>query len=348
WNAIQLRTGSSNHLLDNVEVRYGGDKSLASLVASVSMTLTNSVIRNSFTSGVRLQASNSILTTNIFQNNSNAAISMDLASNPAINGVTVTNNGLNGVRLDAGFVYCQTVWNSSSIPYILSGDITVPPGSILEIGPGQVIKASSRQEIVVDGLLRAIGNSSRPIILTSLRDDTAGGDTNNNTTSTGFNGDWSGLRLTSNSRASVMSFTEVRVAGDNGTGAIVLDANQMQFANSTVRNSSSRGITARNHATLQVTNGLLFSNTDTAIRVESNASASIVNSTLDSNRRGVVAIDTKVTLINSLVTNHSASGLFVSGTGAITASFNDVFNPTASQGNYEGLLSQTGSNANIS
>lgn len=61
----------------------------------------------------------------------------------------------------------------------------------------------------------------------------------------------------------------------------------------------------------------------------------------------MVAADASVTLTNSLVTNNSRSGVFASGTGAVTASFNDVVNPTASNGNYEGLPNQTGANSNI-
>ena len=102
WNAVQFLAGGTGSVLNHVEIRHGGSGALAALVASVPMTLTNSVVRNSITSGVRLQTSSSTLTSNVFQNNSVAAISMDLASNPSISGVTMTNNSTNALLVDGG------------------------------------------------------------------------------------------------------------------------------------------------------------------------------------------------------------------------------------------------------
>ncbi len=131
WNAVQFLLGGTGSVLDRVQVRYGGSGALAALVASVPMALTNSLVRNSATSGVRLQTSNSTLTTNTFQNNSIAAISMDLASNPAISGVTLTNNLTNALILDSGTLVGNGFWNDPDIVYRLTGDVTVPAGSTL-------------------------------------------------------------------------------------------------------------------------------------------------------------------------------------------------------------------------
>ena len=347
WGRLEL--AGPNNVLENVQIRYGGFNSPAALnVVRGGVIVTGGTIEESSTAGVRLVGNGIGLTGVRVQNNSGAAISLDLDSNPVLTGLTLNNNAVNGALLDAGFVYCRAVWDDSTIPYVLSGDVTVPRGSILEIAPGQVVKAGSGHEIVVDGRLLVHGSPTQPVVLTSLRDDTALGDTNNNGTSTAGNGDWTGIRLTSASNNNELIYTEVRFAGDNGVGAIVVDAGKLSMNNSIIRNSSSRGLTARNSAAVTAASDLIYANSDTAIQLESGAQATIFNATIDSNRRGVVAIDANAVLTNSLVTNHTRSGVFVSGVGTVTASFNDVFNPSASNGNYEGLPNPTGSNSNIS
>ncbi len=347
WGRIELN--GANNVMEQVHIRHGGFGSVAQLsVLRGGLSFVGGAVAESSAAGMRLIGNGVTINGVQIRNNSGAAISLDLDSNPVFSGLVLSNNGINGARLDAGFIYCNAKWDDATIPYVLSGDVTVPPGSSLEIGPGQVVKASSGHEIVVNGKLIARGTVAEPVIFTSLRDDTAFGDTNNNGPSTAGNGDWTGLRLTSVSNNNELAFTEVRFAGDNGVGAVVVDTGKLTVSNSTIRNSSSRGITARNSATLQMSNDLIYANTDTAIQVESGATANIFNVTVDGNRRGVTAADASVTLTNSLVTNHSRSGIFVSGTGVVTASFNDVFNPAASAGNYEGLQDQTGRNSNLS
>ena len=39
---------------------------------------------------------------NVFRNNANAAISMDLNSNPTVTGFSWSANGINGMQVDAG------------------------------------------------------------------------------------------------------------------------------------------------------------------------------------------------------------------------------------------------------
>ena len=220
WNAVQFLAGGTGSVLDHVQVRYGGSGALAALVASVPMTLTNSVVRNSITSGVRLQTSSSTLTSNVFQNNSVAAISMDLASNPAISGVTVTNNGSNALVLDKGTLVGNGFWNDPDVVYRLTGDVTVPVGSTLTVGAGQIVKfrTFSEDDLLVDGTLIAHGTAAQPILFTSDRDDSAGGDTNNNGITVGGNGDWNAIQLRSGSSGHIFDNVEIRYGGNSHAG----------------------------------------------------------------------------------------------------------------------------------
>src|SRR5439155_25621759 len=80
WNSMRFAPTSTGNILDHVDVRFGGAGSLAQVVGDGGqLALTNSTIRNSTTAGLRIATSNPTLTNNTFQNNSGAAVSMDLA-----------------------------------------------------------------------------------------------------------------------------------------------------------------------------------------------------------------------------------------------------------------------------
>src|SRR5207253_3719754 len=127
-----------------------------------------SLIGKSSSVAVRLVCSHVMLRCNTFQNSLGAAISMDLASNPVITGVTLSNNGVNALTLDAGTLSGNRFWDDPDIVYRLSGDVTVAAGSTLTIAPGMVVKARTfnGDDIIVSGTLIADATSAQPIIFT--------------------------------------------------------------------------------------------------------------------------------------------------------------------------------------
>ncbi len=349
WNSIQLRSGSSGHILDNVEIRFGGTGNPASLVASVPMGLTSSVIANSSSAGVRLQTSNSTLTANTFKNNGIAAISMDLASNPTITGVTMQNNAANALILDTGSLVGNGFWDDKDIVYRLTGDVTVPVGNTLTIGAGQNVKFRmfAGDDLIVGGRLIAKGNASSSITFTSDRDDSAGGDTNNNEASFGNIGDWGTVQLNSGALGTTLENVEFRFGGGGQPATFVASGGIHSVLNSVIRQSGSSGFMFTDGATATIANSIIHHNVQVGVRAQTGARVTVQNSTLDSNGRGAL-IDgslTRITLTNNLITNNSAPGIAVTNSAVASINFNLLFANAGS--NYEGIPDQTGQNGNL-
>ena len=355
WCGIWLNGSSAVNVMDYVEVRWGGYGTGwdAQVVATnTELTLTNSMLEYSQEDGLRFTGSDPVLTNNTYRNNADAAISMDLASNPEIIGVTAENNRINGLQVDKGTIAVDGFWDDPDIVYWLDDDTVVANGATLTVAPGQVVKAGSHHlDIRVDGTLRAEGAPSRPIVFTDDHDDAAGGDTNNNGEASGPAPDgWSGIWFSDSSADNVMDHVEVRWGGYKAPANVWVGSSDLTMTNSTVRGSSASGLNAGANAEVELVNNLVVSNSGAGIRAAAGATVTAVNNTVDGNYRGAEAdgAATRLTLTNNLITNNTRGGMLAANAGVIAAAFNDVFNPGASEGNYKGLPDQTDTNGNIS
>jgi len=345
----------STGVMKHVEVRYGGDPfnggnaSSAVFINGADVEVRSSVIRDSGFRGMRIQNADPLIIGTTFARNFIAAISMDLGSSPTISSPTLTNNGVNGVALDGGSIAADLTWNSPDIVYrVANGGVTVPTGRTLTIGAGQVIKSAPNvsAEFFIDGTLIADGDVDAPIYFTSERDDSIGGDTNNNGPSNGAFFDWQAIRFRSGSTGNILDHVDVRFAGANVPGAITAINATATITNSTIRGSASHGIVALSSANVTVKNSIIIDNTQSGIRAESSATVLAVNNTIDGNQTGAGANAATLTLTSNIITNSTSANIASAGGATVTMSFNDVFgaNPAL---NYFGLASQTGLNGNI-
>jgi hypothetical protein len=121
------------------------------------------------------------------------------------------NNGQNGIRV-GGVIDRDTAWTpNDGMPYVIHYDslwgppygeqLAVSVGTTLTVQPGTVVKFEyagqwSSTSLYLSGHLVAEGTASAPIIFTSDRDDSYGGDTNNDgSTSSPAPADWGGIRV---------------------------------------------------------------------------------------------------------------------------------------------------------
>ena len=85
-----------------------------------------------------------------------------------------------------GDITSDTEWTIQGSPYIVNFSnnkysqhlLLVASSTTLTIDPGAIVKFGAYNGMTVDGALHAEGTADNPIIFTSLKDDTAGGDTN--------------------------------------------------------------------------------------------------------------------------------------------------------------------------
>ncbi len=355
WNGIQFNSGSSGNVLDHIDIRYGGQNGsfLGEIfVEGAGLSLTNSIIESSYRDGLRIQGSNPTVTGDTFLNNLSPAISMDLSSNPVITGGSATNNNINAVVLDGGTLTGNAFWNSTSIVYWLSGNITVPQGVTLTVAPGQIVKvAGGNNSLIVDGTLSAQGTPSSPVVFTSYRDDSSGGNTENDSsgTSTGSRGDGGGIQFASTSTGSTLDTVQIGFAGGYGnTAAVVVNGASLSLTDSLIHDSYTHAVYGLDGATVSLASDVIVNNNGTGIRAESGSQITATNDTIDHNSRGASENAASLVLTNCLITNNSDSGVFKDGTGVVNVSYCDVYNPSASNGNYNSLADPTGTNGNIS
>jgi len=148
----------------------------------------------------------------------------------------------------------DTVWTASSSPYVVRENIEIAAGATLTLEPGTVIKITDGIGVAVHGSLLALGSADQIISITSYEDDSIGGDSNGNGTSTTpAAGDWRGIRFMSGSVGN-FSYASIKYSGYNYRSRLSIPAIYNQGGVITVSNSS---ISESNNCALGQTAGEL-------------------------------------------------------------------------------------------
>ncbi len=176
---------------------------------------------------------------------SQAAMSADFLSTPRLENVALTGSAINGLLLRGSVLPDgETHWNrlgdTDQVVRILVDSLSVSPRSQLIIDEGVVLKLGSQVGLVIEGQLSIVGNEESPVILTSLSDDDAGGDTDS-IQSAPNRGAWVGLVINPNNTGARLSltFAEIRYAAN---GLYLVNMPEWTYNNLLISNSLYYGI----------------------------------------------------------------------------------------------------------
>ncbi|HMN30522.1 MAG TPA: hypothetical protein PKE45_20395, partial [Caldilineaceae bacterium] len=156
-------------IIEYADIRYG---------ESIYMTAASPTLRN-----------------NMISHSYSYALSMDVNSEPKTEGNTLSQNAVNGMEVRRGAVTTiqpiVRTWASTDIVYVVTGYLTYGIDVTLVIKPGVKVKVLPNKLIDIQGALQIQGTPDQPVYFTSLKDDSVGGDTNNDgNNSQATPGDW--------------------------------------------------------------------------------------------------------------------------------------------------------------
>ena len=220
---------NSNSVIEDSEIK---DSKIGILIQGGSPTIDNCIIKDNSEYGLEINNSASPqIKNNSFENNgtsySQGAIHIYTAY-PELSNNQVSGNNINGVVVHENHIIGQnTTWNNDLVYVLFSskGDYpTVASGSILTLEPNTVIKGHGgiHSILLVQGELIAQAASSSEIVFTSFKDDSFGGDTNNDSSATSPNdNDWKNIKFDVNSTG-ILDHVFIYYADD--TNPVVIDA----------------------------------------------------------------------------------------------------------------------------
>ena len=126
----------------------------------------------------------------------------------------------------------------------VSDSAYVANGMVLTLEEGAVWKVDGGRWLYIDGGLVVNGTEASPVVFTSYRDDTAGGDTEGGGATSGVRGDWGGLQFrdTSYDFLNELQYAHIRYGGSGGSGQLYTERSSPRFLNGRIEKSSAYGV----------------------------------------------------------------------------------------------------------
>jgi len=258
WGNFRFGSTSddSYNLLNHCLLLYGGNNDGTVIFSDAGGTLSNMLISDSRSYGLRCEGiASPVCSTNVEIKNCRLdPIAMSLKSDPVFSfaGMTLQSNGngSNGIRIlegtlssDASLIQ-RDVGGIYNIAYIIDR-LIIEPDATLTIHPEVVIKFLRHNSYIrVNGALRSNANPGEEIIFTSLKDDSKGGDTNDDgNASNPEKGDWWCIVFNESARdtASLLNNCVLNYGGRDQSGYTNRkDYGTIRFSNSSVEVDSCR------------------------------------------------------------------------------------------------------------
>ncbi len=303
YGGIEIKNNSTAQLSD-ISIKYSAGSALR-LNQPASPTITNITLDTSNDYGIysNIAGSNITITNATTANCADGVAVLSVGNTISFTNAIVANTRPT-IYLTGATVSANATWPKiGNAAYVLDNDIGVATGATLTIAPGVVVKGEYSQypdsRLEISGRLLAQGTADQPVIFTSLRDDTVGGDSNNDASaSSPANGDWGGLYF-ENSANSSLDYVTVRYGGNyaddfNGVFYATTDNVMLHLKNSSLAIATSTIGLANTAIYLEGASSLTMSGstlatTTTAILSSSSLGSTIANTSFINNTHFAVS-----------------------------------------------------------
>jgi hypothetical protein len=166
-----------------------------------------------------------------FSGNVQSAVRFEDGSvDPLLARLTAAGNGSNSIRLGAGTLAGEAIWENCGLPYIIGGTTYVDHDSVLQVKPGVTVRFDQDTAMIALGRLLAIGTAAQPILFTGTQPN---------------RGWWSGISIIGTpdvaNAGSVLTHATVEYGGGY-YGNLYVDEAQIAVSQCTIRESSADGI----------------------------------------------------------------------------------------------------------
>ncbi len=226
WNNIGIAGNNNQSSFDYCEIYYGGgyqDRYVMSLDSETNVSVTNCTFAHNEGDDGALDASladtGTIIQNNVFYDNTwplNINCSYNIDDSNIFHDLSGRSdvNDHNGIQVNNMVVEGAITWSETEVPFVFDGsEMSIALGKSLTLSPGVMIKLQNN-DWWVRGTLIAEGTMSQSIWFTSYKDDTVGGDTNNDgsTTSAGP-GDWAYIKILETNNISSFNYCKFYYGG---------------------------------------------------------------------------------------------------------------------------------------